>query len=590
MNLILEEFNKSGLIFDKSTQSLSSLPYDYDSVKLKSNSYVSASTFNNIIEKLNYNLMYLYRSCNVGSFEMFKTYRYTLSSKKTLPYFTEIENNYEKTTISYSPLSGSKIGIVLPYSTEKAGSYVFFSDRKNLTCIFTGRFNTSFVFNTNNIDPLSGDIKYKNISDIKSDYYDNLYILDSGYNNIYQFKIDNFISNENIYREKLFVKGVIGGFGDINDNNKFNSIKNLAVNRDFVVVQDIGDKCFKIYDKNLNWLSTFVFFKIFKNYIEFEDILLDNDNNLYCCKDNYVVVFTLKNNVLELKEEIKIEQYLEEGEYVKQLRLSISNNKILYLVTNKSVKKAWITNLRFLLGSFEFKKEYNTDINWLSVGPVNELEDIIVLYSKLDNSEQFSVSYDTVAINTLLNSSNFDIYTLDELTIDRDEYVQSWVILKNLQKNYYNALILLQNIKYRFFELPGSIYPIISEKIYNLAFLGYSNPIEFEPDFNIGINEVFQAEVINRAIKQIIDFQSIILINILNNKNEVVYLSPEPEKGLVSIKQFIYFVDDSLILSPNPVKLEIFNDLTPGGGILTSLGGAPYNGIDGILVTEGVNI
>lgn len=590
MKFIKEEFEKSGLILDKTTQPLTALPFDVESLKLKSNSYVNYETFNNILEKLHHNLMYLYRGCNIGSFKMFRSYSFTLSSSSVYPYFVDIENGYTSIKISNPVLSGSELGAILPFIKEKNGNYVFFSDRKFLTCVFAGKTSTRFVFNTNNIDPLSGDIKYKDISDIKTDNTENLYIIDSSYNNVYQFNIKNFISDENIYREKLFIKNFIGGIGEVKDNNKFKKIKNLAVNNNFIVVQDSGDKCFKIFDKNLKWLGTNVFVKVFKKYNEFSDLVLDEDNNLFCCSERTIVVFNLSNNSLSLKGEIKIEQYLEYQENIKKLALSPSNNKIIYLVTNKSVKKAWTTNISFLLGEFKYNTNEEVAIKWLSLSPLDENVDVLAIYSLVGSEEQFSFSLDSLDINTILNSDNFLIYSKEDILIKSDEYVQSWVILKNLQKVYYNLFILIQNIKYKFLEAPNLVYPVIKEKIYNTAFLGFSNSLNFEDNFNIGVNEIFQADVINRSINELVNLQTIILIYILNNKNETVYYSPNPELSKITIREYIYFVDDSLISSPNPSKLDIFEEFQPGGGLLTSLGGAPYTGIQGITITEGVNI
>jgi len=590
MNSIIKEFNKSGLILDKTTQSLTALPYDYINVKFKSNSYVTSKNFNEAIDKLYYNLMYIYRGCKVGSFNLFQTYFYTISTNKISPNYSGIQNNYEPTTISLEELSASKVGHILPYDIVRRGTYLFFASGGLMTCLFTSRDINKLIFSTSNIDPLSGDIKFRNISDIKSDYYENLYVVDSEYNNIYQYRIDNFISRENIYRERLFIKNLIGGQGESKDNNKFFKLKNVAVNKNYVVAQDVGNQSFKIFDKNLNWKSTNVFKKLFDKYEYFDDILLDDANNLICAKSNIIILLKYDNGFFRTYSENKITQYLQSDEYIKQLILSPSDKNVIYIVTNLTVKKAWTTNLNYVIGSFNYNSQSNINVKWMSVSPGGNNNDIVALYSHIGDKEQLSVSFDSINYSSLFNVEDFNIYTKDEVKLNKDEYVQSWTIIKNLQKIYYNCLIVIQNIKYKFIEKEGINYPVISDKLYNTSFLAYSSPIEFEKDFDIGINEIFQAEVINRCIKILVELQSVILIYIINNKNNKKYYSPEPEKSGLPVKKYLYFADESLILIPNPAKLDIFQEITPGAGILNSLGGAPYSGIEGISITDGVVI
>ena len=228
---------------------------------------------------------------------------------------------------------------------------------------------------------------------------------------------------------------------------------------------------------------------------------------------------------------------------------------------------------------------------WLSVAPYSDELDIVALYGYSNQGgENLSINLDKTYYNSLLNTFNFNVYSQDEINVNSEEYVQSWVIVKNLQKALTNCLLLLQNIKFRFFEKEGNQYPIIDKKVYNSSFFSFVNSLTLNNDFSIGVNEIFQSEVINRCLKQIYDLQIIILIYIINNQDNRVYYSPDPSFNDPSVKKYVYYVDDSLILSPNPIKLNIFSELGPGAGLLTSLGGAPYTGIQGIVVQEGVNI
>ena len=103
---ILQEFRETGLEFDKTTQTLTALPFDIqDKSYFNINSYVTDASFNEVLSKLHYNVLYLYRGCNIGSFSVFDTYLYTVSSSKSLTPYISINNNYQSTDISQPSLS-----------------------------------------------------------------------------------------------------------------------------------------------------------------------------------------------------------------------------------------------------------------------------------------------------------------------------------------------------------------------------------------------------------------------------------------------------------------------------------------------------
>lgn len=589
---IKEEFNKTEMLLDKTTQALTAFPFDFDNIKIKSNDYVTEKIFNDAIKKLHYNFLYLYRGCNVSNFEVFDSYHYSLSSIANSPFYTQVYNDYSLVNTKSSLITATSASVLLPYSDKRKSNYLFLSEPGYITCLETGKDVFRIVFKTDNVDPLSGDIKFKNISDIKSDYYDNFYVVDKAYNSIYQYNVNNFVSDEYIYREKLFLKNLIGGLGGVNDNNKFNGIKNIAVGENILVAQDVNNRCFKIFDKNLNWLNTSVFDVIFQKEQSFEGILLDKNNNLYCGKGTkiYKFKFLPDLNVYEFLDVYDLINYFEGNEFIRTFNLVPSNENIFYIQTNLSIKKVWFTSINYAIGQFTLNNNSNRDIKWMSVAKFDNDRDILTFYSLKNNLENFSFNLDKTYFNSLLNVEQINIYELNDLLIHKDEYVQSWVLLSKLSKLYYNIFILLQNIKYKYSEIPGLSYPIIEKKIYNRRFLGYLNSLDYEKNFDIGINEIFQSEVLNRTIKEIYIFQLTILLYIINNSSEKKYLSPDPFINNPNSKRYIYYVDDSLLLIPNPITLNIFEELSPGAGILASLGGAPIASDDSISIVEGVNL
>lgn len=583
-----KEFLDNGFIFDKTTQSLSAIPFDYNSCRLKINDYVTHEIFNRSVEKLYKNFLYLYRGCKIANFKLFKTYNLTVSSINSAPYFLPVINNYNSTISRYRFLSGSTCGALLPYNEERRGNILFFADKKFITCALLSKGDVEFKFNLSIVEPPSGDIKFENIVDIKYDNKNFLFVADSKYKNIYKYDIKNFLLNENVYQDTLFLADVLGGEGNVRDNNKFKEIKNIAVNDTMIVVQDYGNKSFKLFDKNFNWISTTTFTKIFNEVIYFECIKLKNDGTMLCGIGKFLYEFKLDRNTFIFTGKYSLANYFSIDETILKIEDMSVEPKMFYLITNKAVKKVWINSLDYIVGKFELP-EPNMNVKWLAANSFDNSTDSVVLYATSGNRESFTYSYDDVSYDTLLNNNIINVYSMDACMIDKQEYVQSFTILKSLEKIYINTIGLLQNIKYKFFEDNTVPYPIINKKDYNKSFLGFVEPIVFEDDFNIGLNEIFQAEVINRCIEKIVQLQQTILLFFINNESSREYLSPNPGRNIAGIKTFTYFSDESINLNPSPVKLQIFEELSPGPGILTSLGGAPYTGLGGINISEGVN-
>lgn len=587
-----QEFNKTGLLLDKTTQALTAFPFDFDELKIKSNEYVTDTVFNASIKKLHYNFLYLYRGCNVSNFEVFDSYSYNLSSIATSPFYKIVNNGYNLGTTKNSLITATNASVLLPYNSNTQSSYIFMSEPNFITCMQTGKNVLRLVFKTDNVDPLSGDIKFKNITDIKSDYYENFYVVDNAYNSIYQYNVANFVSNEYIYREKLFLKNLIGGVGAVTDNNKFNNVKNIAVGADIIVAQDVNNKCFKIFDKNLNWLNTCSFNIIFEKEGHFEGIILDKYNNLYCGRNSMVYKFNFlrHENIYEFEQVFQLNNFFNANEHIKSMHMVPSNNDIFYLHTNESIKKIWFTNVNYVIGQFNYNGDYNRNIKWMSVAKFDDARDTLALYTLAGGMENLSFNLDKTYYNTLLNVEDIDIYAQDDLLIHKEEYVQSWTILSKLSKLYYNIFILLTNIKYKYSEMPGLSYPVVDKKIYNRGFLGYLNSTDYEKNFDIGVNEIFQCEVFNRVLNEIYTFQLTLMLYVINNFTQKTYLSPDPFINNPTSKRFVYYVDDSLLLIPNPITLNIFEEVSPGAGVLVSLGGAPIDSDDSISIVEGVNL
>jgi len=588
MNSVLSEFHKTGMLFDKTTKDATLLPYEFNSVKVKTNTFLSPNSLNSIFKKLYYNFLFLYKNSTIGDFKVFETKDYTLSTFNTFPFVKETSFREEFLNTNSSLFLNSSGAVLVTDNKLKDFRYLIVYSQNRLIGVQLKRDTVDFVFNTTLIDTVSGSINYLEISDIKCYDNNNMFVVDSAYNIIVKYDISTFINNENIYQRKPIIKKVVGGVGALEDRDKFLRLRKITSNNNLLVAYDEGNRCFKIFDTNLNWLNTIVISKFFTEEVDrFIDLILLDNNDIICCDSEKLYYFLYDNNSYSLLRIYSLERFLKENENIVKLNLCFFEKNIIYVVTNKSVKKIWITQLDDLIGEYYIDKN-NSNILWVVNSKYDNNSDSVVLFAKDNNKQLFNLYKDSLFLNTILNNLDFNIYDEKDIVLNQEEYIQSWVIIKAFTKLQYNNFILAKEVKFKFLEDKDKEYDVIIDKIYNNSIVNFSNDFKFDDNFNIGVNEIFQAEVINRVIFNIINFQKILLRFVINNKNLKSFLSPNPFRGDEALRSYYYFVDDSLLLDPNPVILQVFEELSPGPGLSTSLGGAPYSSLDDISITEGV--
>jgi hypothetical protein len=584
MNSIKEEFIKYNFDFDKTTQDYRELPYEREIVRIAPNEFVKASVLNQKLFYLHQNFLFLYKLCNVADFKIPKALNYSFSGSNVVFYE---ENSKAVRYILDNRMLYSKKGALSYYKVVYGGSVLFYVTNNQLVIFNTDKRNADVLTKTSFIDPLSGSIVFRNIDDIKTDREGRLYISDNGYQNLYYYDINPVLNNENIYRSYPFLKNAIGGEGAAEERSKFGNINSFCINKNYVVVEDNINRCFKIFDKNLNWLGTTKFVSLFKEIGKFDSIGLRENNDIfaYSGKDLYVFVFDLNYNIT-LKEKYNVSSYIRDGEVTTNIRFSYSNENVYYVFTNLSVKKVWATNPLGCIG------EYKTGdkIVWGDVFYKNEKEENLIIRTETkDNPETFKFIGFTDSLNviSLLVNDNFNIHDFEDLKIKKDEYVTNWVVQKAFKKVYFNHSELMKEIKFKLFENNDSI-SILEDKIYNQLFLNFTTKTDEPIGLNVGINENFQAEVFNRIINELLDVQTLLLLYVLNNQKTKGYLSPAPYKKDKNIITYTYYADESINLFPEPAKLQPFDEFAALDGIVLSLGGAPYTNGDGISIIKGV--
>jgi len=516
---ISQEFQKEGLIYDRYLGESLSLPYSFEDIKIQANDTVSASLMNLKTKHLYYNFLYLYKN--------------TLLASNVIPVSSTAIAGVTASSTAFAWYTGLSSREFRPLSNNPSLVGV---DQTNITLLvknndfdryslFTSSGPTINVFNFDNaatyiskvltltqIDEGYG-VPFKNICDFEI-YEKNLFVLDNEINRLIKYDASGFVELNTVTNNKLYYIDSIGNYGDFNAKTDFNDPQALAVYAGFLYVLDSGNKCVKKYDTNLNWEFTFRLYKDFLSAFPV-DISCDVRGNMYVITNNDKLY--IYDNNFDNKQVYDLSLIKENNEIFKRIIFSQTNNNIFYLYSNKNiykklVNKPYDTVGKYLLYLYKYDIP-DEQIKGFSSAPTLDLKnDRNIMFSVSGNVGKFGNFYDNQNLFDILSIRDFDIYGFKEISYNSDEYVQNWVVNKNLSKILLNHMRLRDQIIGKF----------IATKDYlnNIFFRGtrYLLPVElesiyFEQDITyfIGGNELLTSKIINRAFEKIYNIQKSLL-------------------------------------------------------------------------------
>jgi hypothetical protein len=215
------------------------------------------------------------------------------------------------------------------------------------------------------------------------------------------------------------------------------------------------------------------------------------------------------------------------NETVLDLEFCKYENDIIYILTDKVLIKKWEYRKDEIIGrknASDFGTE--SEFKWFSTATKTISSDNIYIYTwnSTANAHQILIYEDELDLISVLGNDDFDVYSRDEILINKKEWNQAWVYEKTLKKLAKNLDILKNNIYYNLIRKDGDFGSITDiHKIYN-KFVFDLEPLEYKTDFVIGVNENFQSSVINRELGKIYDLQEKTL-NFVNLDNSLDYNS-----------------------------------------------------------------
>jgi len=540
MIYIKKQFANEGLEYDRLPSDTFSLPYQLDSIKLQPNELAVSSSFNKKIEKLYINFLYLYKLCFISSFlprdfykgrfaqntgfvpkeldaavanQLILTTQELSSSNKALSIESGVKN------VFYTLFANtSAIGVItLNRIFEDIGDRIISS--------YTG--NVNFV--QKSIDPLEGSIFFNKIGGICQQNNKTLYVTESNYNNLYSYNIKDSLTDDNIKKNILFQQNIIGGKGSIQEKSKFNNPSFLTtIYNNLLLVADVDNKCFKIFDNNFSWVSTSTQSNFFKKYLKINGLAFHSPTNqLLVLTDFYLHIFDindLKNITLQTTIEIIKDQTTEE--VLKDIKFANYDSNIVYLLSSKRLLKKWFTKLDKNIAVVSDNSLNNIVLDWIVTTSIDEETDLLLVKAVTPTTSYFYIIEDTLNLKSLIKRDNFEIYSKEETFIRPGEYTSSWVYSKSIKKLLYNLNLLVDNIIYRFYTEENT------DNTTKFIYTTYNSIVldkqikDVNKYANVYINENFQSETINRCFELLFNYQKYILSQLINNEPINVDLTP----------------------------------------------------------------
>ena len=533
------------------------LPYDYESLRLDYDTFITNETINQKIQLLHNNFLYLNAQSKLAINDMpldgvwegsigvnSSPYDYEFNSPPTNTKALTQAENAEGTSLS----GFTDAAFVRDLDNERFVGFIPTNNGTRLLAL-EAEYGSSAPFITGGRDPVerfSGtgittledqtELEFTNIVDVEATKNGKLFILDN--NLVHKLNVESVVTHSSaLSGVGRFLEQSIGGTTTLtNDNTKFKNAVKIALDKnDNVYVLDTSLSGYRVFDKNLNWKSNNLVSNKFKElggdlYV---DINVDkNTDTIYLLsREGKITTFDTSGNFLDTTTFVdKIS-----GETFKTLTFSEINTNIFYVLTDKSLYKKFVSRPDLSIGTYKTTNILNLPAvsgteSFSFFGTVSGIADRETLFL---GSETLNANYAPPVTNSTVGKifiepfekTNYktliydfyktQTYDLSSVEINMNEYVSSYMINKALYKLFYNHMIFNDHIHSKF---TGQYLYNGQVELTNISYIEHNQTnilnLSANQDYFIGINEPCIASVVNRCIKKICDLQLDILANL----------------------------------------------------------------------------
>ena len=556
----------SKFTYDRLVGDTVSLPYSLQEVSFEANDYLTFNLIKDRLRKLHINNTYVFSrmfipnndlpaSNNIRYLgvppETINTTTYTSSAENLTLYSGKTVQQTVRFTNAedYVELGNIKKYVSVKYAGN-TDTYVILgiSDTKFIS-LSTDLVTTNFIEVSDKYESVENELPFGNLNSIclNSNY---IFISDFANNNILKYEVSGFYSKDIAFANKRNFVEVLGGSGYSTDPSRFNGPSNICCSDTHLVVYDSGNYTCKVFNTQFNYikrLSGPPFRREPLAAMEFDTL----ENRLY--------LLTYYNDGMKLYvydgEFILQEQHILEEtlavvngikEVVKNISFAKANNNYWYICTDLNVFQKLKNRPEKILGRYQSERlglwsaSYNPEITyiwnltnvdfdkanflWNFFDSPSDSENAFLVDNKfrgmgvIDNYNnqddiilltdcKLYVFKEPYTFKQVTKYNTYPNYGASKLTINRDEYVQTPTINKEIYKILNDVYTLKNNLVGRFtgsYDNAGVF--TLEDYNYNIEFNDFNqNDIN---QYYIHDNEKAILGVINRAFRSVYELQS----------------------------------------------------------------------------------
>jgi len=360
----------------------------------------------------------------------------------------------------YDPIANPAVQPRCIYTGVASKNNTLYLAQKTQVKLLTSDYNATFSDYRNTYD---GTINFSGIRNVCLDSEGKIFVLD---NILSQVAVYKPVQSTSLNTLPVFTNW--GGAGGAAANNSFNNPNDICVDQlDNVWVCDTGNFVIKHYSNTGTWLNT-IYDSVFKLYPPLS-LAVDSSKRLHVLTTKEVRVYNYEGTF------ITSYQYLNFTDNQIGVKIISSyNREIIYLATNASVIK-YFKNTVFA-GYIVQNKQNVTNITGLYHDEFRNLlitvNDKILKYSDLMTIKQLKGTLPTA------------YWSLNDILIHKDEYIQNWVYTKAFERLWDNIELFRNSLQYS----TGNCKSYIS-------------PLHGKEKMIIGQNEIVTSVVVNRVLK-----------------------------------------------------------------------------------------
>lgn len=584
---MVDIINSYGLLQDRLAGDTLQLPVSWDKTKIKVNDFVLAETINYSLESLYKNWLYLlaysviptndipntsylkYSIFDDGTGTRWKPVNDWSSSSSTgelsgMNHMLKISNSVDQNNFNMMISTTNQLMLLSGHEVYQQSDDVNSYDEPVPIIVNPDAVDSqgNIIRSKSSVTHPSNEILFENIKDMVVSDDKDLFVLDAiddtvGHNIIFKFDIsgittldDAILKNDTPGR---LLTRTVGGVGAVTDKIKFDHpVCLLSVDNNLYVLDtDQNNRCVvKLFDSHLNWKQSFDLGVLTTGYVSDLDYNPGDDRFYVLSHVNgepaKIHVYDSQFTSLYSSDLMNTEKHGDDLMYEKYIRVmfSVENDNIMYIVTDKSIFKKYVSRPDSFIGDFLFDTKL--------IGPVDidrNIKDMIVFPVRVEETpgdfrvkdEIFVLEGSSDTLFRFVEDSGFEtslesdieskFLSFDQLKIKPDENVDVIVYNKSLYKTLYNNLILLENTSRKFstfFDSKGFSryrgFQYLNED--ELTQLRYT----LSPDNYIAGNEIVLTETINRCLRKIYDLQ-LSIMNGMQEKSINVY--PDPNQPVI---------------------------------------------------------